>query len=87
MLFPAWMFEPLQGVNRKQIFAWWETRRSAYNIMLLIVGAATWVLVLVAGSQAVRPGEDFEEPIMMIIGPCIYAIMANICSRLAQSLT
>lgn len=51
-------------------------------MLLFIVGVATWMLVLVAGSQAVKLGEDFEEPIMMIIGPFIYAIMANICYTL-----
>lgn len=38
-----------------------------------------WWLVLIAGSAAVRPGADFEEPIMMLIGPAFWAIMANIC--------
>ena len=35
--------------------------------------------VLCVGSLAVKPGVDFEEPIMMIIGPVIYAIYANLC--------
>jgi hypothetical protein len=34
-------------------------------------------LVLVAGSAAVKPGEDFEEPLMMIFGPFLYAAFAN----------
>ena len=55
-------------------------------MLLLLVGVASWVLVLVAGSQAVKPGEDFEEPIMMIIGPFIYAVMANICYTLGPLL-
>jgi hypothetical protein len=38
----------------------------------------TWLLVLVAGSAAVKPGEDFEEPLVMIFGPILYAIFANI---------
>ena len=42
-------------------------------------GVVTWILVLVAGSQAVKPGVDFEEPIAMIIGPPVYALLANIC--------
>jgi len=43
------------------------------------VGFVTWWLVLIAGSAAVKPGEDFEEPIMMLIGPVFYGIMANVC--------
>jgi hypothetical protein len=36
------------------------------------------VLVLVAGSAAVKPGDDFEEPLVMICGPILYAIFANL---------
>jgi hypothetical protein len=39
----------------------------------------TWWLVLIAGNAAVKPGVDFEEPFAMIIGPCIYLVMANLC--------
>lgn len=35
------------------------------------------LLMLVAGSTAVKTGEDFEEPIMFIIGPVIYVTLAN----------
>jgi len=44
-----------------------------------IVGIFTWLSVLIAGSAAVKPGEDFEEPFAMILGPPVYAILANIC--------
>ncbi len=43
------------------------------------MGFVTWWLVLIAGSAAVKPGEDFEEPIIMLIGPVFYGIMANVC--------
>ena len=46
------------------------------------VGIVTWLLVLCFGSLAVKPGVDFEESIMMIIGPAIYAIGANLCFTL-----
>jgi hypothetical protein len=42
------------------------------------VGLGTWLLVLFAGSAAVKPGVDFEEPIMMIAGPVLYGILANL---------
>ena len=29
--------------------------------------------------RLVKPGEDFEEPLMMITGPLVYCIFANIC--------
>jgi hypothetical protein len=35
------------------------------------VGIVTWVFVVCVGSLAVKPGVDFEEPIMMVIAPII----------------
>lgn len=67
------------AVLRKDIIHWWEERRIRYNLMVGLVGFVTWWLVLIAGSAAVKPGEDFEEPLMMIIGPVFYCIMANLC--------
>jgi hypothetical protein len=34
---------------------------------------------MIAGSASVKPGVDFEEPLAMIFGPPIYAVLANIC--------
>lgn len=65
--------------TRTEVIAWWETRRFRFNFYVGAVGAATWVLVLVAGSAAVKPGVDFEEPIAMIFGPFIYGFLANLC--------
>ncbi len=39
---------------------------------------ASWILVLVAGSAAVEPDVDFEEPLVMIYGPVLYVIFANL---------
>src|SRR5437667_420817 len=56
-----------------------ELCRFRFNVYVGIIGVATWFLVLIAGSAAVKPGVDFEEPIVMLIGPFIYDILANIC--------
>ena len=53
-----------------------------YNVLVGSVGIVTWLLVLCVGSLAVKPGVDFEEPIMMIIGPIIYGACANLCFTL-----
>lgn len=79
MLRIKWMLQSDVNANRREVFRWWEARRLNYNLLLLIVGIITWVLVMIAGSHAVEPGEDFEEPIMMIFGPFLYGILANIC--------
>jgi hypothetical protein len=79
---PKWLFEGVDGATRSEILRWWESRRLYYNLYVGLVGIITWLLVLVAGSAAVRPGVDFEEPIAMIFGPFLYGLMANLCYSL-----
>jgi hypothetical protein len=74
----AWFFDGYSGSTRSDIWRWWQERRFRYNRDVLLVGVITWLLVLFAGSAAVKPGDDFEEPIMMIVGPVIYGIFANL---------
>jgi hypothetical protein len=64
------------------IMHWWESRRIRFNIWVGIVGVVTWLLVMIAGSAAVKSGVDFEEPLAMIFGPIVYGILANICFTL-----
>lgn len=52
--------------SRRELVKWWEARRLRYNLWVGSVGVVAWFLVLCVGSLAVKPGEDFEEPIMMI---------------------
>ena len=40
--------------------------------------------MLIAGSGAVKPGVDFEEPLAMIVGPFVYGLMANLCYSLGS---
>jgi hypothetical protein len=68
--------------TRREIVAWWESRRFRFNLYVGIVGAITWLLVGTAGAAAVKPGVDFEEPIAMIIGPFAYGFLANVCYTL-----
>jgi hypothetical protein len=69
--------EPL--ATRRQVIRWWESRRFRYNVYVGSVGVLTWFLVLIAGSAAVKPGVDFEEPLAMMIGPFVYGFFANVC--------
>jgi hypothetical protein len=75
----GWFLDPTGAKSRKEIVRWWESRRLAFNVWVGVVGVITWLTVLIAGSAAVKPGVDFEEPFAMILGPPLYAIMANIC--------
>ena len=79
MLRTPWLFDSAPTVTRLEVISWWERRVVFYNLVLLGVGIFTWLSVLIAGSAAVKTGVDFEEPIAMIFGPPIYAIMANLC--------
>jgi hypothetical protein len=74
-----WMFMSPDSTSKRDVLRWWVARLPNYNVLLFAVGIVSWVLVLVAGSHAVKAGDDFEEPIMMIVGPPIYALLANIC--------
>jgi hypothetical protein len=62
--------------------AWWEIRRIPYNLALLVVGVVSIYSMEVIGNHLVKPGEDLAEPIGMLIGIIIYAVMANICYSL-----
>jgi hypothetical protein len=77
-----WPSEQTVSSTRREIIAWWESRRLRFNHYLGTIGIISWLLILVAGSAAVKPGVDFEEPIVMILGPFIYAFFANICYTL-----
>jgi hypothetical protein len=66
------------GTTREDIWRWWEQRRLRYNRDLLLVGMTSWILVLAAGSAAVEPGVDFEEPLATIFGPVFYLVFANL---------
>jgi hypothetical protein len=65
--------------SRGGIIRWWEVRRLHYNLFVGLSGLISMVLVLVAGSAAVKPGVDFEEPLGMILFPIAFGIMANLC--------
>lgn len=68
--------------TRGDIIRWWEARRHTYNATLLAVGFVSLLLIMTAGSAAVKLGEDFEEPLAIIVGTVIYVAMANVCYTL-----
>ena len=78
----SWPIEDAAEYRRTDIVRWWEARRLNFNVYVGVVGVITWLLLLIAGSAAVKPGEDFEEPFAMIFGPAIYAFIANACYTL-----
>jgi hypothetical protein len=77
-----WTSQESSVSTRGDIIRWWEARRYYFNGFVLAVGFVSWLLVMIAGSAAVKPGEDFEEPIGMLFGPVIFVVMANVCYTL-----
>lgn len=75
---PDWYFHGSAGSSKRDLWKWWQERRFRYNRDLFFVGLGTWLLVLFAGSAAVQPGVDFQEPITMVLGPFLYALFANL---------
>jgi hypothetical protein len=75
----SWPTEDTEALTPADIVRWWEARRFRFNLYVGAVGVATWFLVWIAGSAAVKPGVDFEEPLAMIFGPFIYGFLANVC--------
>jgi hypothetical protein len=78
-VFPSWLFEANQFTQRREVLRWWFDRLVFFNVAVGITGFLTWWSVMIAGSAAVKPGVDFEEPLAMIFGPFVYAGLANIC--------
>ena len=78
----SWPTEDAAVYTRTDIVRWWEARRLHFNVYIGVAGIITWFLVLIAGSSAVKPGEDFEEPLAMINGTIMYACIANACYAL-----
>jgi hypothetical protein len=75
----GWLFHGPSGTTNKDIIKWWESRRAHFNLYVGMTGMVSWFLVLVVGGASVKPGEDFEEPLVMLFGPIFYAIVADIC--------
>jgi len=61
--------------NVFQIIIWWELRRILYNIIVLICGILSLLIMMSAASGRVElePDEDFYEPIMIPI----FAVLCN----------
>jgi hypothetical protein len=78
----SWPTGDTASLTRVGIVRWWEARRWRFNLCVGVVGVASWLLVMIAGSAAVEPGVDFEEPLVMITGPFVFALMANVCYTL-----
>ena len=62
--------------NIFQIIFWWEIRRILYNVIVLIAGIISLLLMVFFASKKIKleAGEDFIEPFAIII----FAVLSNL---------
>jgi hypothetical protein len=77
-----WVSEEGPVTRRGDIVRWWEARRYHFNVFVLAVGFASCVLVMAAGSAAVKPGDDSADLRVLIFGPGVYVAALNFCYTL-----
>ena len=63
-----------------EIILWWEIRRILYNFIVLVSGVLSLIIMIKSASGIVvlEPGEDFYEPIMILI----FGIVCNLAYTL-----
>ncbi len=61
---------------------WWEIRRIPYNFLVGISGFASIFALEVIGSILLKPGDDVEEPLVLVLGVLLYAVACNLCYTL-----
>jgi hypothetical protein len=66
-------------LSRWEVVRWWEARRITYNLLVGVAGILSLILTVFVGSMAVKPGDDFEEPMGLIFFSIAFAITANVC--------
>ena len=67
-----WLFAPpKEPITALRIIGWWELRRIPYNIIVGFFGVICLIVffVCIESSGVLRPGEDAEEPIAIILAP------------------
>jgi hypothetical protein len=75
---------PSAPYSRSDIVKWWEARRLRFNLLVGSVGVVSWILVLYIGLGLlpVQVGFNYWEPFVMILGPILYCVSANLCYSL-----
>lgn len=70
-------YRPADELSIWAMIYWWEKRRIAYNVIVGVVGMASFVLFLIFinAAHVLEPGEDAEEPLGLILA----AILLNMC--------
>ncbi len=78
----AWTLGEVIPPGVWEIIRWWELRRILYNLAVGVVGLTSVAVMETLGGRIVGPGEDFVEPLALVAGCLIYAVLANFCYTL-----
>jgi hypothetical protein len=70
------------GQGTESTVVWWELRRIPFNLIVGAVGVASVMLMELFGSTFIPPGEDFVEPLLLLAGVILFALLANIAYTL-----
>jgi len=74
-----WLFDGGHSTGRKSdAIRWWEVRRVPYNLIVGFVGLASIVVMEIVGEMIVHAGEDFEEPLGLLLGVFMMIVIANV---------
>jgi hypothetical protein len=83
-----WFVEPLSGeITPKRIWLWWEKRRPAYNLVVVLTAVCAFVTFYFccATSGKLHPGEDPEEPVGVFLGAIVGPVLWNLAYCLGPS--
>jgi hypothetical protein len=79
-----WLFDSRQATTKPMdAIRWWELRRVPYNLIVGAVGIASIVVMEFLGNVFLPPGEDFVEPLGLILGILVFGLLANLAYTLA----
>ena len=74
-----WLFAAEQATGEhSEAIRWWELRRIPYNLIVGAVGIASVVVMELIGGTIVQPGEDFVEPLGLLLGVVLLGVVANV---------
>jgi hypothetical protein len=66
------------GQGTEETVVWWELRRIPFNLIVGAVGLASVIVMELFGSTFIKPGEDFAEPIALLLGTILFGLIANV---------
>jgi hypothetical protein len=86
--FPLWKKfvpsgeESKEELTTRRVILWWELRRPLYNLVLFVVGALAIAGMEWITNSMIPACEDAVEPLALLTGVVVYALLANACYTL-----